>query len=182
MIGSTLLLKWPLFWYKDITPSSDSNIWFSGFTLKFSFFFFEIYLFIRAGRMFRKGLMKHKREIFTRIWSQVRYLWFSWSVGLSKSLHKKCSYFEFFGRYFSTFGLNREIYFANSVFSLNTGKYGPEKLQTRTLFTRWMPLVHQIYEVCFLKRLKCSINRVLLSNLFAITLSQSFVEQKRYFY
>ena len=30
------------------------------------------------------------------------------------------------GRYFPVFGLNTEIYFENSVFSPNTGKYGPE--------------------------------------------------------
>ena len=35
------------------------------------------------------------------------------------------------GPYFPTFGMNTEIYF-----SPNAGKYGPEKLRMRTLFTQ----------------------------------------------
>ena len=40
---------------------------------------------------------------------------------------------SFSGLYFPTFGLNTERYF---VLSPNVGKYGPEKLRIRTLFTQ----------------------------------------------
>ena len=40
---------------------------------------------------------------------------------------------------FPAFGLNTERY---RVFSPNSGKYGPEKLQIRTLFTQCFPLIY----------------------------------------
>ena len=40
---------------------------------------------------------------------------------------------SFSGSYFPAFGLNTERYFA---FSLNAGKYGPEKLRIQTRFTQ----------------------------------------------
>ena len=40
---------------------------------------------------------------------------------------------SFSGPHFLAFGLNTEIY---SVFSLNAGKYGREKLRIRTIFTQ----------------------------------------------
>ena len=44
-----------------------------------------------------------------------------------KSIH----IWRFSGPYFTAFGLNMER------FSRNAGKYGPEKLRIRTLFTQW---------------------------------------------
>ena len=41
---------------------------------------------------------------------------------------------SFSSSYFPAFGLNTERHYL-SVFSPNAGKYGPEKLRTRTLFT-----------------------------------------------
>ena len=45
-----------------------------------------------------------------------------------KSVRIRCYY----GPHFSAFGLN------TSVFSPNAGKYGPEHLRMRTLFTQWI--------------------------------------------
>ena len=42
------------------------------------------------------------------------------------------------GLYFPIFGLNTEIY-GYGVFSQNAGKYGPQKLRIRTLFTQEKP-------------------------------------------
>ena len=47
-------------------------------------------------------------------------------------LGEKCSYLEFFCLYFRALGLNTFL----SVFTLNAGKNGPEKLGIRTLFTQ----------------------------------------------
>ena len=44
-------------------------------------------------------------------------------------------------QYFPAFGLNAVIYFINIVFSPNAGKYGPEKLRMRTLFTQCSPAI-----------------------------------------
>ena len=44
--------------------------------------------------------------------------------------YKVSKYGVFPGPYFPVFGLNTKIYGVN-----NTGKYGPEKLRIRTLFT-----------------------------------------------
>ena len=44
------------------------------------------------------------------------------------SLRQKCLYLELFW----------------SVFSPNAGKYGPEQLRTRTLFTQWTRLTLQV--------------------------------------
>ena len=41
------------------------------------------------------------------------------------------------GPYFPTFGLDRERYSESLRVQLNAGKYGPEKLRTRSLFTQW---------------------------------------------
>ena len=67
--------------------------------------------------------------------------------GKSLSTHCMKSVFirSFSGPYFSVFGLNMERYSYLSVFSPNTGKYGPEKLQIRTIFTLWQS--HNIYSV-----------------------------------
>ena len=46
------------------------------------------------------------------------------------------STFCFSGPYFPVFVLNTADTSYHSVFSLNAGKYGPEKLQIRTLFTQ----------------------------------------------
>ena len=43
---------------------------------------------------------------------------------------------SFSGPYFLAFGLNTERYSYLSVFNLNAGKYRPEKLRIRTLFTQ----------------------------------------------
>ena len=48
------------------------------------------------------------------------------------SLREVSKYGVFSGPYFHVFGLNVKIY---SVFSPNTGTYGPEKLRIWTLFT-----------------------------------------------
>ena len=48
---------------------------------------------------------------------------------VKKSVHMR----SFSGRYFLAFGLNTPYL---SILSTNVGKYGPEKLQIRTLFTR----------------------------------------------
>ena len=67
--------------------------------------------------------------------------------GKSLSTHCMKSVFirSFSGPYFSVFGLNMERHSYLSVFSPNTGKYGPEKLQIRTIFTLWQS--HNIYIV-----------------------------------
>ena len=43
---------------------------------------------------------------------------------------------SFSGPFFRPFGLNTERYQYLNVFSPNVGKYGPEKLQMRTIFTQ----------------------------------------------
>ena len=44
---------------------------------------------------------------------------------------------SFSGPYFPAFRLNTERYPYLSVFSLNAGKYGPQKLRIQTFFTQW---------------------------------------------
>ena len=50
---------------------------------------------------------------------------------------------SFSGPSFPTFGLKTERYFAYcmSAFSVNAGKYGPEKLRIRTLFMQLMGIL-----------------------------------------
>ena len=61
-------------------------------------------------------------------------------------LRKKCSYLEFlwfvFSRIRADYG---EILTYLSVFSPNVGKYGPEKLRIRTLWTRKTPNTDTFY-------------------------------------
>ena len=49
---------------------------------------------------------------------------------------------SFSGPYFPAFGLNTERYEYLSIFRPNAGKYKPEKLQIRALFTQCMPLIY----------------------------------------
>ena len=66
------------------------------------------------------------------------------------SLQGKGTYSEFSGPYFPAFGQNRRDTRYFSIFSPNAGKYGPENLRIRTLFTQCikprstqlMPLVY----------------------------------------
>ena len=50
---------------------------------------------------------------------------------------------SFSGPYFSAFGLNTDQ--KNSLFSTYMGKYGPEKLGMRTLFTQRLQYIHLIH-------------------------------------
>ena len=54
-----------------------------------------------------------------------------------ETLHEKFPYLELFWSVFSALGLITERYSYLSVFSLNVGKYRPEKLWIRLLFTHW---------------------------------------------
>ena len=47
---------------------------------------------------------------------------------------------NFSGPYFPAFELNTRHTPYHSVFSMNAGKYGPEKLSKRTLSTQWVLL------------------------------------------
>ena len=49
---------------------------------------------------------------------------------------------SFSGPYFPTFGLKTERYGVSLLFSPNAGKYGPEKLRIRTLFTQCLLCNH----------------------------------------
>ena len=51
---------------------------------------------------------------------------------------------SFSGPYFPAFGLNTERYEYLSIFRPNAGKYKPEKLQIRALFTQCMPLIYNV--------------------------------------
>ena len=62
---------------------------------------------------------------------------------------KKCPYLEFFWSVFSVFELNTGDTEYLSVFSPNAGKYGPEKLRIRTLFTQcivWGQKIQSLYD------------------------------------
>ena len=73
------------------------------------------------------------RFTLTAVW---RLLWFPYCV---EGIHcvKKARIRSFSGPYFPAFGLNTDI----SAFSPNAGKYGPEKLRVRKLFTEWLIIV-----------------------------------------
>ena len=73
--------------------------------------------------------------------SKVLYLLIEGYLTYSQVFHcmKSVRILSFSGAYFPAFGLNTERY---RVFSPHSGKYGPEKLQIRTLFTQCFPLIY----------------------------------------
>ena len=74
---------------------------------------------------------------------------------LVQSLHEKCPYSEFFWSLFSRIWTEY-----GKIRSPNAEKYGPEKLQIRTLFTQWM---------CFLKFSKAPHQVLYFSKLLLMT-------------
>ena len=75
-----------------------------------------------------------------------------WVNKVLSALREKCPYSEFSWSYFPAFGLNTSylsVFNANAgkhgpAFSLNAGKYRPEKLRLRTLFTQCKLLMQKL--------------------------------------
>ena len=86
------------------------------------------------------------RQVIRNDGSQINwyYVWINniwWKYHCVKSVGIR----SFSGPYFPALGLNTEIYAQISVFRRNAGKYGPEKLQIRTLFAQ-VVLSRRVFE------------------------------------
>ena len=76
--------------------------------------------------------------------------WVTYFGRAEHSLREKCSYSEFFWSTFSSIWTEWERYGVFLCIQSKCGKYGPEKLQIRTLFTQWLRQFSNYSIVCII--------------------------------
>ena len=72
-------------------------------------------------------------DLLIDLFGNMRSFWGAYYRKKKKNCVKIVLIWSYSDLYFPTFGLNAELC---GVFSQNAGKYGPEKLRIRTLFTQ----------------------------------------------